>query len=81
MPMLASAEGDVSAAKAALNARAIAGLEARAAGVAPDEDSPCTSPSFKHLKPVVSPGVEFSARQISLSTRLFYKHEGQHGGL
>ena len=41
MPMLASAEGDVSAAKAALKARAMAGLEARAAGVAPDEDSPC----------------------------------------
>ena len=44
MPMLASAEGDVSAAKAALNARAMAGLEASAAGVAPDEDSPCTAP-------------------------------------
>ena len=41
MPMLASAEGDVSAAKAALNARAIAGLEAMAAGVAPEDDSAC----------------------------------------
>ncbi len=48
MPMLASAEGDVSAAKAALKARAIAGLEARAAGVAPDEDSPCMTPSLQH---------------------------------
>ena len=40
MPMLASADGDVSAAKAALNARAIAGLEAIAAEIAPDDDSP-----------------------------------------
>lgn len=41
MPMLASADGDVSAAKAALNASAMAGFEAMAEGVAPDDDSPC----------------------------------------
>jgi len=40
MPILASADGDVSAAKAALKARAIAGLEAIAAEIAPDDDSP-----------------------------------------
>ena len=56
MPMLASAEGDVSAAKAALNARAMAGLAARAAGVAPDEDSPCATPLIRvrDLSPVLS---------------------------
>ena len=39
MPMLARAEGDVRAAKAALNASAMAGLEAIAEGTPPDEAS------------------------------------------
>ena len=41
MPMLARAEGDVRAAKAALNARAMAGLEAIAEGTPPDDASDC----------------------------------------
>lgn len=73
MPMLASAEGEVSAAKAALNARAMAGLEARAAGVALDDDSPCATPFIKVRKLFSGLKLRFEA-EVNPCASLHHNH-------